>query len=64
MALTDIKKDEVKILKGSFNIIEVFEDYAYILVDGQVNVIDKRINDKQKKIELEYEVVNGDYKFR
>jgi len=67
MALTDakdIKKEEVKILKNKFDIIEVFENSAYILVNGQVMVIDKKVKDKQKKVELEYEVIDGEYIFK
>jgi len=71
MALTDekdikidIKKEGAKTSKGKFDIIEAFENSAYVLVDGQVRVVDKKVKKGQKKIELEYEIINGDYKFK
>ncbi|HBY19425.1 MAG TPA: hypothetical protein DEG71_00115 [Clostridiales bacterium] len=72
MALTDekdikidIKKEEAKTSKkGKFDIIEAFENSAYVLIDGQVRVVDKKVKKGQKKIELEYEIIDGDYKFK
>lgn len=61
MASIDIKKDEIKTLKNKFNILEIFDDNIYALVNGQVLVIDKKIKKGEKEIDLEYEVVNGEY---
>jgi len=61
VASIDIKKDEIKTLKNKFNILEIFDDNIYALVNGQVLVIDKKIKKGEKEIDLEYEVVNGEY---
>jgi len=60
----DIKKEEIKTLKGKFNILEIFDDNLYTLIDGQVRVVDKKVKKGKKTIELNYEIIDGDYKFK